>query len=287
MYHSVPHVNPFGPHPATLDHFFRAAANRVRSLTVEAPIVIVGMGEMGGVFGRALLTAGHPVFPVGRGDDMAREADAIPEPALALVTVGEDDLHGVLATLPEAWRSRVGLIQNELLPRDWEEHGIDEPTVAAVWFEKKPGKPVTVIVPTPVAGPASSLLVDALGVIDIAATAIDEYDLVDALVAKNLYILTANIAGLSTGGTVSDVWSNRELADAVVDEVLAVQEYLVGSPIDRDRAVTAMVEAFAADPDHGATGRSASRRLERAIGHAESAGIEVPTLRAIARETEA
>lgn len=248
-------------------------------------MVIVGMGEMGGVFGRALLTAGHPVYPVRRNDDMDAIAASLPDPALVLVAVAEDDLDPVLASLPEPWRGAVGLIQNELLPRDWETHGIEAPTVAVVWFEKKPGRPVTAIVPTPVSGPAAPLVVDALASIGIDAEAVDDDELIEALVAKNLYILTANIAGLRTGGTVSNVWSDRELADAVVDEVLAIQEYLLGSRIDRDRAVATMVGAFEADPDHGATGRSAPRRLERALRHAEAAGIRVPALRAIAGES--
>jgi hypothetical protein len=177
------------------------------------------------------------------------------------------------------------LIQNELLPRDWAEHGIERPTVASVWFEKKPGKPVKVIIPTPVAGPNAELVVDALAAIDIAASAISDAGLIDALVAKNLYILTANIAGLRTGGTVSELWSeHRKLAEPVAAEVLDIQEYLVGAPIDGESAVAGMVAAIEADPDHGATGRSAPSRLERARRHAAAAGINTPTLDAVARE---
>ncbi|MFP5339503.1 MAG: hypothetical protein ACLGIW_13590, partial [Gammaproteobacteria bacterium] len=45
-----------------------------------------------------------------------------------------------------AWRPRVALIQNELLPRDWEKYRYEHPTVISVWFEKKQGtdaKPAT------------------------------------------------------------------------------------------------------------------------------------------------
>jgi ketopantoate reductase len=253
---------------------------------MKAPIVVVGLGEMGGVFARGFLSNGHPVFPVRRHDTAADLAVEVPDPALVLITVGENDLGEVLAHLPEAWRSRTGMIQNELLPRDWAEHGIEKPTVASVWFEKKPGKPVKVIIPTPVAGPNATLIVDALAAIDLPASAIADADLIDALVAKNLYILTANIAGLRTGGTVSELWSeHRELGEAVAAEVLDIQEHLVGAPLDGERAMAAMVTAIQADPDHGATGRSASSRLERARRHAAAAGIDTPTLDAIARES--
>ena len=33
---------------------------------MNEPIVLVGIGEMGGVFARAFLRAGHPVYPVNR-----------------------------------------------------------------------------------------------------------------------------------------------------------------------------------------------------------------------------
>jgi hypothetical protein len=252
---------------------------------MKAPIVIVGLGQMGGVFACGFLRTGHPVFPVLRHHATADPVDEIPDPALVLITVGEDDLGEVLARLPEAWRPRIGMIQNELLPRDWTEHGIERPTVASAWFEKKPGKPVKVIIPTPVAGPNAELVVDALAAIDIPASVIPDAGLIDALVAKNLYILTANIAGLRTGGTVSELWSeHRELAEPVAAEVLEIQEYLVGAPIDGKGAVTGMMAAIEADPDHGATGRSAPSRLERARRHAADAEIATPTLDAIARE---
>ncbi len=252
---------------------------------MKQPITLIGVGEMGSVFSHALLRSGHPVFPILRSTSVTDAVRVVPEPALALVTVGEDDLHESLDQIPGEWRSQVGLIQNELLPRDWQRHGITSPTVAVVWFEKKQGRATQVLIPTPVAGPQAVLLVDALTTIGIPAEPIPDDDLIDELVAKNLYILTANIAGLRTGGTVSELWNDhRPLASAVVSEILQIQEWLVGEPVDPDRAIEGMVRAIEGDPDHGTTGRSAPRRLERAIDHARSAGIETPTLIEIGRE---
>jgi ketopantoate reductase len=251
----------------------------------EHPIVLVGVGEMGGVFGRALLRSGYPVHPVLRSTSLDAVASRVPEPALALVTVGEADLGAVLSRLPETWKGRVGLIQNELLPRDWERYGISEPTVAVVWFEKKPGRDTKVVVSTPVAGPFAPPLVDALEGIGLPAHVIGDEALVDALVVKNLYILTANIAGLRTGGTVSQLWSeHNELARAVVSEVLDIQEWLVGRSLDREAMVAGMLVAFDGDPEHGATGRSAPSRLRRALDHAATAGLDVPVMEEIAQE---
>jgi ketopantoate reductase len=220
-----------------------------------------------------------------RASSLAVAAAHLPQPDLALVTVGESDLAPVLADLPRTWKDRVGLIQNELLPRDWLAAEITDPTVAVVWFEKKPGQDVKVIIPTPVGGPAAPLLVDALAGVGIPATTVDAEQLEWELVRKNLYILTANIAGLVSGGAVMTLWEqHRDLAERVAGEVLDIQEWLVGRRLDRAGLVAAMVEAFAADPAHGATGRSAPSRLARAIEHAAAAGLDVPVLRAIQQD---
>jgi len=252
---------------------------------MQQPIILIGVGEMGGVFAKALLRAEHPVYPVLRTTSLTQASAAIPEPELALVTVGEADLDRVLGSLPAGWAQRAGLIQNELLPRDWERHAIANPTVAVVWFEKKPGQDVKQVTATPVAGPAARLLVDAL-----AGTGIDAYEiapdnLTDQLVIKNCYILTSNIAGLRTGGTTGQLWEeHRQLAEVVVAEVLDIQQWLVGAPLDRERMVAGMAAAFLADPEHKTTGRSAQQRLSRALQHAAEAGIEAPTLTEIEQE---
>ncbi len=253
--------------------------------TMNNSITLVGIGEMGAVFSHALLRAGHPITPVVRSTSMTMAMEFDPETSLVLVTVGEDDLHPVLDQLPNEWRSRVGLIQNELLPRDWERHRIERPTVAVVWFEKKPGRATRVLIPTPVAGPQAEGVVEALLAIDIPAIHVGDAALVNELVAKNLYILTANIGGLRTGGTVTELWNDHhDFASAIATEVLDIQDWLVGSSVDRDAAIAGMVTAIDGDPDHGTTGRSAPRRLDRAIGHAREAGIAVPVLTEIGRE---
>jgi prephenate dehydrogenase len=80
--------------------------------TSTPPVVLVGVGEMGGVFAKALLKKGHTVIPVIRSTSVEDLAGSEPEPTLVLVTVGEDDLDGVLSSLPASWKNRVALIQN-------------------------------------------------------------------------------------------------------------------------------------------------------------------------------
>lgn len=251
---------------------------------MQDPIVLVGIGQIGGVFARGFLRRGHPVYPVTRGMDMAREAALVPSPALVLVTVAEADLHPVLEAIPAPWRDRLGLVQNELLPRDWQRHGIIDPTVVSVWFEKKAGQDSKILLPSPAFGPKAHLVETALHAVDIPARALDrEEELHYELVRKNVYILTTNIAGLITGGTVSELWAqHRELAQRVANDVMDIQAWLTGMELPRERLLAGMLEAFDGDPQHRCTGRTAPARLERAIAQADAAGLAAPMLREIA-----
>lgn len=246
-------------------------------------VVVIGLGQLGRVFAGGLLRAGHPVVPVNRGDDLARAAELNPMPEAVVVAVAEGDLASLLEGMPERWRDRLVLLQNELLPRDWRPFTAATPTVISVWFEKKKGVDAKPILPSPVFGPAAALVCGALGAVELPCRILEtELELLFELVRKNLYILTSNIAGLRTGGTVGMLWkSHRELAEAVADEVLAIQSWLTGETLERERLLAGMVEAFDADPAHLCTGRSAPARLARALAFADEAGLNVPTLRGI------
>lgn len=247
------------------------------------PIVVIGVGEMAGVFSRGFLKLGYPVFPVTRNMDIARVAKALAPPELVLVAVGEADLHPVLEKIPEAWRDRLVLLQNELLPRDWEAHGINHPTVIAVWFEKKKGQDYKVLVRSPVYGPDAELIEKALDTLEIPVWELEsDGELEFELVRKNVYILTTNIAGMEVGGNVEQLWNqHQDLAREVANEVMDIQFKLIGKELDRDELIEGMVDAIKGDLEHKCTGRSAPARLARAIKHADQFGLAVPRLRAI------
>ena len=247
-------------------------------------VIIIGLGQLGRVFAGGLLRTGHTVVPVNRSDDMATLALSHPAPELVLIAVAENGLHAVLAALPAAWKPRAALIQNELLPRDWLAHGYVDPTVISVWFEKKKGIDAKPLIPSPVAGPGAALLYRALISIDLPCRKIGQGDeLLFELVRKNVYILTTNLGGLKTGGTVSQLWAQHEaFARQVAGEVMDIQDALTGVAHDRDTLIAGMLEAFDGDPAHDCTGRSAPARLARAIQHADEFGLAVPTLRALA-----
>jgi hypothetical protein len=250
---------------------------------MNKPVVCIGIGEMGGVFVRGLLRIGYPLIPITRGMDMNEVAREIDDPHAVLVSVAEKDIDEVLATVPEAWRNRLILLQNELLPRDWQKHRIKNPTVISVWFEKKPGQDFKILIPSPVYGPHAQLIADALGTLSIPVKILNnEEELLQELVLKNVYILTTNIAGLETGGTVSELWNQHQpIARSVANEVMELQSHLVQKDLDREQLIKGMLLAFDGDPEHKCMGRSAPARLERALKIADEAGLAVKKLREI------
>jgi len=250
---------------------------------MNKPVVVIGIGEIGSVFARGFLKLCYPVVPVTRDMDMSIVATDVAEPELVIVAVGEKDLPATLQQMPNVWRDKLVLLQNELLPRDWQQHGLTNPTVISVWFEKKKGMDAKVVLPSPVFGWFAELIRDALATLDIPAAVVEnEAALLFELVLKNLYILTTNIAGLEAGGNVRELWlEHNELACEVAGDVLDIQEYLSGEKINRSALIEGMLRAFDGDPNHGCMGRSAPARLQRAIAIADEAELNVPALRRI------
>lgn len=246
--------------------------------------VVIGLGEMGGVFARGLLRLGMTVHPVLRDSDLAEIAENVPNPAIVLLAVGEKDLHPSLEQFPAKWIPQLALLQNELLPRDWKSHSLEVPTVISVWFEKKKGQDYKVLIPSPIFGEKAQILNNALKTLDIPSKIVaTEEALLFELVLKNVYILTTNIAGLITKGNVEDLWENhQQLARDVASDVMDIQEVLTGSTFDRDQLIDGMVTAIRGDLNHQCMGRSAPARLANAIANADEAKLAVPTLREIA-----
>jgi len=250
---------------------------------MKNPVVVVGIGEMGSVFARGFLRLGHPVYPVARDTKMDELATQLAEPELVVIAVSEKDIQTVLQEMPECWRDRLVLLQNELLPDDWSRHKL-EPSVISVWFEKKKGMDSKVIIPSPVFGKHAQLVADALNSIDISTNVLGSAEeLLFELVLKNVYTLTTNIAGMQTGGTVGELWSkHRQLATEVANEIIQLQQKLTGQVLNKERLLEGMVHAFNGDPEHGCMGRSAPARLERALKLADEHGLDLPRLKQIA-----
>jgi len=253
---------------------------------IKKPVIVIGIGEMSGVFTRGLLRAGYPLYPVTRNMNIAAIAEQITDPEMVLVAVGETDLDPVLEQLPEIWRDKVALLQNELLPADWQKQDLSNPTIISVWFEKKKGQDFKVLVPSPIIGPKAGILQTALQTLGIPSWIVkDANEMLFELVRKNLYILTTNIAGLEIGGDVNGLWhDNRALANRVMADILTIQNHLTGTEHDKERLTEAVVEAINGDLAHKCMGRSAPARLARALKYADEQQLEVNELQRIAAQ---
>ena len=253
------------------------------------PVITIGLGEMGSVFARGILKSGYPVYPASRNTNLDELAATVSNPEMVVVAVGEKDLQACLKNLPTAWHDRVVMLQNELLPRDWQPHNFTDPTVISVWFEKKKGQDSKVLIPSPCFGKNASLLVNALATLDIPAREVaSAEELEEELLIKNVYILTTNISGLVTKGNVKDLWNNHNaLALEVANEVMDIQATLVGHELNRDKLIAGLKEGIDGDHEHMCMGRSAPARLARALELADEAGLEVSKLREIAKATAA
>jgi hypothetical protein len=255
-------------------------------MQLNKPIIVIGIGEMSGVFSRALLRSGYPIYPIIRDTPINELSKIISEPEMVLIAVGENDLDSVLKQLPEQWKNQVALLQNELLPHDWKKHELINPTIISVWFEKKKGQDFKVLVASPIIGPKAEILSSALNTLSIPTwTVANEEEMLFELVRKNLYILTTNIAGLDIGGDVNSMWhDNRDLALRVFDDILLIQNHLTDQQHDREPLIEAMVEAINGDLSHKCMGRSAPDRLDRALDYAQKYQISVPELTRISKQ---
>jgi hypothetical protein len=254
---------------------------------MKPPIVIIGIGELAGVFAKAFLRNGHPVYPIIRGMNIAAEAENLPNPQLVLVAVAEKDFQAVMQTIPDIWRNRLVLLQNELLPRDWEAHGVANPTVISVWFEKKKGMDTHVLLPSPVYGPQADLIAASLAGIEIPCKILNsDEELVFELILKNVFVFTINIAGLvlEEGTTTSMLWQkHQKLALDVADDVIDLQEHATGKTFARERLKKGLRAGIEGDPNHRCKGRSAHGRLTRMITLADDAGLKIKAIRSIHR----
>ncbi len=255
---------------------------------MKKPIVIIGIGELANVFSRGFLRCGYPIYPITRAMDLDEECQQISSPQLVLITVQETELHSLLERLPKAWADKVALVQNELLPRAWQVHKIDKPTVTVVWFEKKKELELTNILQSPSFGPNAAIMSNALKAVDVPAPILkSEQELVYELVRKTVYILTVNIAGLVNNCSVGDLWAQHEsLAREIAEEVILIQESLIGQNLSHEKLINGMVEGIEDCPNRFCLGRSASSRLRRALSYVENANLSTPKLVAIAESLD-
>jgi hypothetical protein len=241
--------------------------------------VVVGIGQLGSEFALGLLRLGRAVYPVTRAQSLAEVAAAAGAPELVLLAVGETALAPLLASVPAHFKDSVALVQNELVPSDWEHAGVTDASGIVVWFEKKAGRPIHVVRPSVVFGPRRALLLELLGALKVPAYEARPGTLESELALKNLYILVHNLAGLAYQGTVGDLWQrDAAWAREVANDVFVHQEARLGRALDRAALLAELEQAVKADLGHGLAGRTALERLRRVLAQGHDAGVRLPVL---------
>jgi ketopantoate reductase len=248
--------------------------------------IVIGVGELGSLFAVGMLKNGYQVTPVLHDSNLKEMADNNPHPDSIWVCVAEKDIYAVLSTMPETWKKRLVLIQNELLPLDWQQHSIIDPTIVSVWFEKKAGKAPQVVLPSVVYGDLATEVASIYAKLALPVRSLaSKSELLFELVLKNVYIQTSNIAGLITNGNTRDLVENHaHLMKTVVQEVIQLQETLTRQHFDHENLIQAFIAACYGDPNHNCMGRSAPVRLSRAIALAKKHQLNLPTISDIAAQ---
>lgn len=247
---------------------------------VPKDLIVVGIGQLGTLFGEAALGIGRRVTPLRRDSDVERCLDDVPAGSPVLLATGEADLEQAVQRLPEAYRGDIILVQNELFPGDWEALGIEKPTTAMVWSSKKSGQPLQLGAPTEVFGPHAVLmeqLHDALQMPCRRAESVADRDA--GLVAKFVFILTINALGLQRDLPLC-AWlaDDRQRVLDVSDDARRLGEQRLGHAVEPEavrRRVLAGMEALA---QISARGRTAAQRLEKARNDAARFGLSLPAL---------
>jgi hypothetical protein len=243
-------------------------------------LVVVGLGQLGVLFGEAAMKAGRRVTPVRRDTDVERALDDVPCDAPLLLAVGERDLEGALAPFPKARWAEAILVQNELFPRVWQAAGLDDPTVAVVWLSKKAGSPVELGAPSQVYGKHAALLKQIHGALNLPCEVLaTKADRDRALVAKFAFILAINALGLEHNLSLGD-WlvKDRPRVLAVIDDARRLGEAHLGHAVDKARVQAKVEEAMRGLSHYPARGRTAKARLERAHKDAAAYSLSLPAL---------
>lgn len=246
-------------------------------------MVVAGIGELGKLFAGGALRSGLRVTPLNRGDDVAATLLALPAGTPILATLPESALAEFAGASPESRRSDIILVQNGLTPPLWKEMGLDTPTIANVWTNKKPGQPLLVGRPTMLYGKHAALMHrihQALGL--NARIAEHPEELQHDLAAKFAFILTINALGYEhRGAAVGELLEDH--AEAVDEWLKAGAKLgaarLKSGSVDVEHVVVIAREAMTAMASMPAAGRSAPARLAAAREEASAWRIAIPETR--------
>ncbi|PSR26162.1 MAG: hypothetical protein C7B46_20200 [Sulfobacillus benefaciens] len=248
---------------------------------MDSPIVVIGMGQLGTLFADAWIQLGQSTLTIRREQRVNQDI----APRAVLIATGEQDLPPVLASLPHFWRSHVILIQNELVPQIWVPY-TDQPTLVAVWAEKKPHIEVHSLRSSVVFGPHTDLVADAFAAMNQPLSVAKDYsDMLLELSIKNIYIWATNIYGLSNPGSLGQLAAEPHAAvlESLMAELCQVHSAVAGYYCAPQRIIPIIWHIIHTNADLKIPGRSARTRLERVMSAVHQHSLATPELSRIAK----
>lgn len=272
--------------------------------TQAAPVVVLGIGQLGATFAKGFLRMGRCVIPVIRGQSLEESAEHHPDPELVVVSVSEKEFKGVLQSMPAKWKGKLVLLQNDLHPQDWKECGIQSPTICVLWYQQTQHSALTQTpgVLTTIYGPKAELVATAHRELGIECrVTYSEQEMLDSLIAKNVLILVINICALTLpykqpylGGTFEQfLCYHRDLFDEMANDAMAIQEGVVGvtlAPAKKTQVlntVLRMMRSCLNHPNSSSVGRGdcdGRSYLKRSLELADRLNIAVPAMRRVWKE---
>lgn len=261
---------------------------------IKTPIIVIGMGELGSLFSNGFLRLGIPIIPILRSDNI-KDFETI-TPILVLIAIDIKDLNTVLKEIPKSWWSLIVLMQNELLPGNWNHLNIPFPSIIVVWLEKKNqnlnirsfSKEI-VYSPNKELGDLIECCLNKLNIPTLRVAT--EEEILIEMVQKNLFNLTMNVMGLYLGknSTFNEILDdkNYEIRNLVAKECLSLQQsQLKNIKLSENEMITKMWNFMSFVPEMKCQGRYAKARLDRAILTAKKYNIEVTQLEKIKTENQ-
>lgn len=243
--------------------------------------VVWGLGQLGRLLGGGALRAGCRVTPITREVDPEPVWERLEAHVPILMCVGEASLEACVNATPAARRRDLVFVQNELFPSRFLAFTEGEqPTVLVFWSNVKRSLPLMIGRRSAVFGPHAQAVSEIHAALDIPCEVLpDAPSLSREIVAKYAFILTINVLGLQENATLGTWLERPEAVRPVLDDAIALGWALAGASPHGGSVREDVHEAMRGLATIPSRGRTAGKRLERALEQAAELGVAVPALR--------
>ena len=251
--------------------------------TESSECIVIGLGQLGQLYGGAALRLGMRVTPVTRHQSIADTCERVSKDSPIVVAVGEGALNEVAREIPVHRRKDAVLVQNEIFMESMNEIGLGESTLSTVWLSKKKQRPIEIARVSCAYGPHADWFRTLHQAIDLPMEcAADAAQMERELIAKYTFILTINVLGLVENITLGQ-WLEKDaaLVESVAVDALGLAEAYAKTRVQADQVLEIVREAMHGLAHYPARGRTAQQRLDKAIKDARQYQVDMPGISAL------